>query len=375
MANRMLLIALGEDAHADVRWGSVGEERSRFAATLDLTADGETLATMARGSLVAVLVPSRHVVLRQTAFQGKARLAKPLTLAYPHEDGLLTDVDQMHWVVLGRAQRDFGIAGVTPAHMQTWVERLSACGVRVDKMLPDVLALPLPGQCSAVRWRGQWLIRTASWHGMPLPDAWEERAPLPDWCRHCGGPVPAAWEGALVDEDPLWRLAEEVWRSKFNLLQGRFTPPARWPRLMPGKIACALLLASGSLLAGGLHHQRMAGQTERQIVALYQRLLPGQPAAAFSEQAVKERIRRMQSALNAPQLFKLLPYAAQALSAWEQPQVQALAFDAAGDQLVVTLLSNGAPAQAAATNDEDVSISIDEGSMPDRTLLTIGGRK
>ena len=79
----------------------------------------------------------------------------------------MTDTDRMHWAVLGKAQRDFTLAGVALAQMQGWVERLSACGIRAHKMLPDVLALPLPGQCSAALARsladpGEWAEHVAA---------------------------------------------------------------------------------------------------------------------------------------------------------------------------------------------------------------------
>ncbi|MEW7001873.1 hypothetical protein M5585_25540 [Serratia ureilytica] len=56
---------------ADVRWGRVGETSCRFAAHLDLTEGGGELAAMAQGSRVVVLVPARHVALRQTTFQAR----------------------------------------------------------------------------------------------------------------------------------------------------------------------------------------------------------------------------------------------------------------------------------------------------------------
>lgn len=255
MANTILLIALSEDLMADVRWGRVGETSCRFGAHLDLTEGGGELAAMAQGSRVVVLVPARHVALRQTTFQGKARQATPLALAFAHEAGLLADAEQMHWAVLDKAQRDFTLAGVALTQMQEWVERLSASGIRADKMLPDVLALPLPGQCSALHWRNHWLIRTGSGQGMQLPDAWLGCAslPTPDWCLHRGGEVPAGWEAARIDEDPLWRLAEEAWNSTFTLLQGTFqtertlaAPPARQDRL---RAAVAQRFAAGGRFA------------------------------------------------------------------------------------------------------------------------------
>ncbi|MBH2758812.1 type II secretion system protein GspL [Serratia ureilytica] len=377
MANTILLIALDDDAMADVRWGRVGETRCRFAARLDLAEGGSELAAMAQGSRVVVLVPARHVVLRQTTFQGKARQATPLALAYSHETGLLTDVEQMHWAVLGKVQRDFTIAGVALAQMQGWVDSLNACGIRVDALLPDVLALPLLNQCSALRWRGHWLLRTGGMQGMQLPDAWGDSVPwpTPDWCLHSGGEVPVGWETARIDEDPLWRLAEEAWNSTSTLLQGRFKPGVRWPRRLPDKTACAMLLLSGSLLVGGLHHQLKARQSESQITALTQRLLPsGETAPAFAERAAQTWARRMQDTLNAPQLFRLLPYAAEALAVWEPPQLQALAFDAADDRLVVTVNRNDAPLPAP-VNDGGVSMTFSEGSAPNQAILTVRGER
>ncbi|WP_347813479.1 GspL/Epsl periplasmic domain-containing protein, partial [Serratia marcescens] len=182
------------------------------------------------------------------------------------------------------------------------------------------------------------------------------------------------WEAARIDEDPLWRLAEEAWNSTFTLLQGRFKPSVRWPRRLPDKTACALLLLSGSLLVGGLHHQQMARQSESQIAALSRHLLPGQAASAFAEQAVKARVRRMQDALNAPQLFRLLPYAAGALALWAPQQLQALAFDAADDRLVVTVNRNDVPLPAP-VNDGEVSMAFSEGGASNQAILTVRGER
>ncbi len=70
---------------------------------------------MAQGSRVVVLVPARHGA--ETNDTGQGRQATPLALAYAHEAGLLTDTDRMHWAV-GKAQRDFTLAGVALAQMQ-----------------------------------------------------------------------------------------------------------------------------------------------------------------------------------------------------------------------------------------------------------------
>ncbi|RJF54807.1 general secretion pathway protein GspL [Serratia inhibens] len=373
MADNILLIALGHDAVADVRWGKIGEVQSTFAASLDLTNAGTELAVMARNSMVVVLVPARHVVLRYVEFQGKSRLATPMALAFQHESELLTDVEQMHWVILGKEQMNFGIAGIALAQMQAWCERLNACGLHVDKMIPDVLTVPLPGQCSAALLPERWLIRTGKWQGMQLPGAWKdtELPVTPDLCIHAGVSVPSAWEGVSSAGDPLWQLANEAGRSKSNLLQGKFKPALGWPRFMPGKTACALILVSCSLLVCGLYHQLKAGQAERQMAALYQQLSPGQPLTASPVEEARKKVRQMQNILKEPQLFKLLPYATEALSLWKQPQLQSLIFDGAKNELVITLLKEDTQLPLP-TEDNGINVAITEGPAVNLATLRVG---
>ncbi|MEE4409816.1 MULTISPECIES: type II secretion system protein GspL [unclassified Serratia (in: enterobacteria)] len=376
MADNILLIVLGHGTVADVRWGKFGAAQSTFAASLDLDNAGTELAVMARNSSVVVLVPARHVVLRNTQFQGKSRLATPMALAFQHESELLTDVEQMHWVIVGREQMNFGIAGVTLTQMQTWCERLRACGLQADKMLPDVLALPLPGECSAAYWPDRWLIRTGKWQGMQLPCAWvdSELPVTPDLCLHAGDTVPPAWESESSAGDPLWQLANEAGRSKINLLQGKFKPALRWPWFIPGKTACALILISCSLLVCGLYHQLKAGQAERQMAALYQHLSPGQSLTASPVEEARKKARQMQNILKEPQLFKLLPYATEALSLWEQPQLQSLIFDGAKNELVITLLKEDTPLPLP-SEDNGIVITMTEGPSDNLVILTVGGEQ
>ncbi len=373
--NTILLIAPESDQIVEVRRGKIGEAECQIAARIDLNEDTGRLADMAQGCRVVVLVPSRYVVFRETLFQGKKRHATPLALAYPHEAGLLNDSEQMHWVILGRSQRNYAIAGVALAQMRIWLDGLHGCGIRVDSMIPDVLALPLPGKCSALRREGEWLFRTGRWQGMQLPDSWEGSVPLPepDWCLHQGGAAPSAWQNTTVSADVLWPLAGEAWCSKFTLLQGNFRPARRWLSRMPDKTVCAMLLLTVSLLTGGIYQQMTARQSDRQIAALTQYLLPGQPKTSQVEQAINQRIQRMQQVIQAPQFFKLLPYAANTLSVWSSPQLQALSFDASRDWLQVTVNKNDEP-MPSLRDDNHVTLRFSEESESDRAILTVEGK-
>lgn len=376
MSNNILLIALGHDAMAEVRWGKVGEAHSAFSAAMDLASAAEELAVMACSSRVVVLVPARYVVLREGAFEGKPCQMTPMALAYQHESELLTDVELMHWVVLGKEQQEYGIAGVALGQMTAWCDLLNACGLRAEKMLPDVLALPLPGRCSALRAGDRWLIRSGQWRGMTLPHTWgaTELPVPPDLCLYADGDAPPEWQNVARVEDPIWQLAEEAWRSKGNLLQGKFRPVAGWSRFLPGKTACALMLVSCSLLACGLNHQLMARQFERQAAALTQRLLPELPPGVSAAEAASMQVRQMRNIINEPQLFALLPYATEALSLWEQPQLQSLTFDGTKNELVITLFKAHVTLPPP-SEDGDIHITMTQGAAPDVAILRVGGKQ
>ncbi|SQI32990.1 Type II secretory pathway, component PulL [Serratia plymuthica] len=111
--------------------------------------------------------------------------------------------------------------------MQTWCERLRACGLHADKMLPDVLALPLPGECSVAYWPDRWLIRTGKWQGMQLPCAWEdtELPVTPDLCIHAVAVCPRHGRA-----DPAQGIRYGNWRTKpgaarATCCRGNLNPP------------------------------------------------------------------------------------------------------------------------------------------------------
>ncbi|SQI32991.1 Uncharacterised protein [Serratia plymuthica] len=79
----------------------------------------------------------------------------------------------------------------------------------------------------------------------------------------------------------------------------------------------------------------------------------------------------MQNILKEPQLFKLLPYATEALSLWEQPQLQSLIFDGAKNELVITLLKEDTQL-APPTEDNGISIAMTEGPSDNLVTLTVG---
>ncbi|MNG91362.1 hypothetical protein D3C79_502710 [compost metagenome] len=70
-------------------------------------------------------------------------------------------------------------------------------------------------------------------------------------------------------------------------------------------------------------------------------------------------------------MFKLLPYATEALSLWKQPQLQSLIFDGAKNELVITLLKEDTQLPLP-TEDNGINVAITEGPAVNLATLRVG---
>jgi len=123
-------------------------------ATWQLMERGQPIGPIGRGTLedamppahhahVVVMVPSEEIFLTQMALPGKNRNKLLKAVPYAVEDQLVDDIDKLHFVLSNPAATgQYTVAAVDNQTLETWVTALRAAGIRVEAMMPDVLALP-----------------------------------------------------------------------------------------------------------------------------------------------------------------------------------------------------------------------------------------
>jgi general secretion pathway protein L len=350
----LLVLALG-DAKTPALWclGDPDEPQWRQAgALLSPTA----LPIDASQYRVLVCVPGQSVTLQEVLFTGPSRAATPLALAYQCEDNLLEEVEQLYWVILGRQEDKYALAGYHHADMQRWLSQLTDWGITPDRLLPDTLCGPID-ESHFYRWQGRLLCRTSPWSGYSLPPHW---------------PLPAA-DTTVLDAvslspcDVLWNRARGEVKASASLLQGKYKPIPRWQRNpfwrhWPAVTGVALML--GALAAGGLHYRYQTAQTVLQRDALYQRLFVGQPIAPDPLAKSADYIRALQEAKSPRQFFDFATQAQQALKKIPVNRVTGLAFEA--DKSVLTLRLQGTALQPfSKINDQGnrLELRVDPGNL------------
>ncbi|CAI0804272.1 type II secretion system protein GspL [Serratia quinivorans] len=354
----LLVLALGE-AGAPILWcqGDPSESQWRHAGADTLPA---TLPIKASQCRVVVCVPGQSVTLQRVTFSGPSRAATPLALAYQCEDSLLEEVEQLYWVILGRQDDDYALAGYRHTDMQHWQSQLKLWGVVPDSLLPDTLCGPVNDR-HFYRWRGRLLRRASPWLGYSLPSQW------------LLAPSDVVDAVPLSPCDVLWDRVRGEAETAVSLLQGKYKAPPRWQRNpfwrhWPSIAGAVLTLCA--LAIGGAHYHQQAKQANQQRDALYQSLFVGQPIPAEPVSESARYIRALQTAKSPRQFFELAAQAQRALQGIPKHRVIGLTFDADRSMLAIRLQ---APELQPSTqiNDEGNTLELQVNPAKQQGTLTL----
>lgn len=238
------------------------------------------------GERVIVLVPGEEVLLTQVEVPGHSRRLLAQAVPYALEEQLVEDVDELHFALGAVAGDRVKVAVVSRARMDAWLAELRQAGIEIERMVPDVLALPLHDDAwHVLRLEQRLLLRSGPQSGMVMdPDnaafslaaALKEAEPRPTALRiqdfsDSAEPLPELGVERLEHPAaglPLAALAVAFdAQQAINLLQGPYSRRERISRYWrPWRAAAALL-------AGFFVVQFVAGVVERQQLDAQQQAL------------------------------------------------------------------------------------------------------
>lgn len=238
------------------------------------------------GERVIVLVPGQEVLLTQAEVPGHSRRLLAQAVPYALEEQLVEDVQELHFA-LGAVEGDrIKVAVVSRARMDEWLAQLHQAGIEAERVVPDVLALPLQqNSWQLLRLDDRLLLRTGPQSGMvidannaalSLTALLKEADPKPATLRvqdFAGRAEPLPSLDIETVEEPAAGLPVAVMAAAFdpqqaiNLLQGPYSRRERIGRYWrPWRAAAALL-------AGFIVVQFVAGVVERQQLAAQKQAL------------------------------------------------------------------------------------------------------
>ncbi len=268
----------------------------------------EEIASRASGCQVIVLVPADRVILTSVAVPTSNRQRQAQAVPYLLEELLADDVEQLHFALGSYREGEVAVAVVAHEQMRRWLERLTAAGIPVKLMVPDLLAIPLgEREWSVVVGEAVTWIRTGVQSGLCcdtenlslllgqlLQHAGDEEIPRHLKIADCRNhkekaldtllPQGVEFQRAECGASLLSRLAvgyEESGGNAINLLQGAYSQRERlgklWRPWRPvAALLGALLLVQGAVAA--VEYRRLSAEKERLVQQVEQSFRQGFPS-------------------------------------------------------------------------------------------------
>ncbi len=141
-----LIVRLSSQKTAPIRWAvwslsqNSAVETGEFASWDDLS----EIQQHAEQRPITLLLDTADVILSEVEIPpGAARQLEGL-VPYLLEDDLAQDVDELHFSVLSKKGQQAYVCGVSRVWLSEILAEFASLGLEVKRVLPDVLALPIP---------------------------------------------------------------------------------------------------------------------------------------------------------------------------------------------------------------------------------------
>ncbi|GIU11567.1 type II secretion system protein GspL [Shewanella glacialipiscicola] len=345
-----LFIRLGRTAEQACSWLVWSEQEQEIIASGELAnAQGlSTLTERAGNRPVDVLVPAAAMTLTSVHLPEKGQRQALKALPFMLEEALAEDVDAMHFTVGPRDGDALSVVAVAHEQMQMWLSCLTEAGLKVKRIVPDCLALPLQEcQWAAMRMGNELLLRTGLATGQSLPLPW-----LPialEQLKPAKGEVSVAsytdmqFEGVELKPQPLELpmlvLARGILHAPVNLLNGVYTPKREYSKqLMMWKsaaivivIACVLALVNKGLNIHQINAQ--VADLKAQSESIYQQVVPGNSRIVNLRSQMDSQLRALQGQGSGAEFFTMLEGLQDAFKQVPELKPNSLRFESARNEI------------------------------------------
>nr|WP_320126928.1 type II secretion system protein GspL [uncultured Shewanella sp.] len=345
-----LFIRLGRTAEQACSWLVWSEQEQEIIASGELAnAQGlSTLTERAGNRPVDVLVPAAAMTLTSVHLPEKGQRQALKALPFMLEEALAEDVDAMHFTVGPRDGDALSVVAVAHEQMQTWLSCLTEAGLKVKRIVPDCLALPLlECQWAAMNFGNELLLRTGLATGQSLPLPW-----LPialEQLRPAQGEVSVAsytdmqLEGVELKpqslELPMLVLARGILHAPVNLLSGVYTPKREYSKQLMMWKSAAIVIAIACVLAlvnKGLTIHQVNGQIadlKAQSESIYQQVVPGNSRIVNLRSQMESQLRALQGQGSGAEFFAMLDGLQDAFKQVPELKPNSLRFESARNEI------------------------------------------
>lgn len=345
-----LFIRLGRTAEQACSWLVWSEQEQEIIASGELAnAQGlSTLTERAGNRPIDVLVPASAMTLTSVNLPEKGQRQALKALPFMLEESIADDVDAMHFTVGPRNGDALSVVAVAHEQMQTWLSCLAEAGLKVKRIVPDCLALPLQEcQWAAMRFGNELLLRTGLGTGHSLPLPWLPVA-MKQLTAQAEELSVASYSEMQLDgvelkpqplDLPMLVLARGILHAPINLLSGVYTPKREYSKHLLQWKNAAIVLAVAivlSLVNKGLTIHQVNGQIadlKAQSEAIYQQVVPGNTRIVNLRSQMESQLRSLQGQGSGAEFFSMLAGLQDAFKQVPELKPNSLRFESARNEI------------------------------------------
>lgn len=345
-----LFIRLGRTAEQACSWLVWSEQEQEIIASGELAnAQGlSTLTERAGNRPIDVLVPASAMTLTSVNLPEKGQRQALKALPFMLEESIADDVDAMHFTVGPRNGDALSVVAVAHEQMQTWLSCLADAGLKVKRIVPDCLALPLQEcQWAAMRFGNELLLRTGLGTGHSLPLPWLPVA-MKQLTAQAEELSVASYSEMQLDgvelkpqplDLPMLVLARGILHAPINLLSGVYTPKREYSKHLLQWKNAAIVLAVAivlSLVNKGLTIHQVNGQIadlKAQSEAIYQQVVPGNTRIVNLRSQMESQLRSLQGQGSGAEFFSMLAGLQDAFKQVPELKPNSLRFESARNEI------------------------------------------
>ena len=259
-----LLVRLGAKSSDPISWLVWSSTEQEIIASGELP-HAEALSTLSERAgqrPVIALAPSSEILLKWVTLPPRAGRKVLGALPYMLEDELATDINEQFFALGPKVANNQAVAVVGHEKMKMWLQWLEDAGLFCDRLIPDILSVPVTEQGWSIITLGeQVLIRQDTFKGiqgeatwlLPMLGHYTAQQESPVSITNYADIDLTGIENIRVSDQPLdlpmHVLAKEAMATKFNLRQGEYKVKRKrnnsWGQWRVAAILAIAVLATG----------------------------------------------------------------------------------------------------------------------------------
>ena len=388
-----LIVRLGSEPESNVSWlvWSTSESEVIASGVLPNATALNSLTERAGHRPVIALAPSSDIVLKWVDLPPRAGRKILSAIPFMLEDDLSEDIADLFFA-FGPKQGDRqAVAVVRHSQMELWQSQLKDAGLTCDKILPDVLSVPLNSDGMSVLTLGEdLLVREDEWKGLQGEEAWitpalahltksqPEPVSVHNYSNIDLSSIPNAHIDAKNIELPMAVLAKEALLAKFNLFQGDYKVRKQtntvWKQWRVAAVLASVALLV-TLVDKGVTLKTLSAENSRIKAEVQQQVSSAFPSARGSrdvKRKITQELAKLQQGGGSASMLSMLSNLAPAFSG-SDVKPQSIRFDSARSEVrLQAVASNFESLEKFKRDVEAAGFVVDQGAINKRDEGVVG---